>query len=354
MGRTVSAEHPTSPELSRALADANGKVRRGQSHEARGEFYAALACYDEAIALISTLPAAAESCRALALAWMNRGNALRKKSTRVALSAAVCAYDRAIALFASLAAAVPGDHALGNSLGAAHLNRASALLALDAERAGADALASADRAIATLRSLPLETNFFYRTNLAGAWLNRASALLAIDLEIARMSARIALDLVACAASDHMAAADVALGARRTLLAIIGRELSAPCADAARLLAEASDLIDDGLALARLWEVRRVTAFRPAAAQLFHVGAVLYASHQPHFLVEFLDENHALARELPTVVQRMLARARRTAHERCLVAGAAEPISRTFMTLADLAAIAERLATLGSTASRLPT
>ena len=190
--------------------------------------------------------------------------------------------------------------------------------------------------------LPLEANVSYRINLAGAWLNRANALFAADLEMARTSVRTALGLITDAAPDHPAATEVALSARRTLLAIIGRELSTPRDDARRRLAEAGDLIDDGLALARMWETRRVSTFRPAAVQLFQAGAILYASHQPHFLADFLQENPSLARELPGVVQAMIARARRTSHERGLLADSADPLSRTFNTLAELSTLAQRL------------
>jgi hypothetical protein len=294
---------------------------------------------------------------------MNRGNALQKCHPLgdTSTGAAVSAYDQAIALLAPLVAGEPADHALRNSLGAAYLNRASTLLR-GCERPRtttciAAALASADCAIATLNPLPLEENSFFRANLAGAHLNRAGALLATDLPTAKLAARNALDLVSTAAANHAAAAQAALGASRTLLAIIGRELSPARGDgrqrvaAADLLAEAGDLIDDGLALARIWDARRVIAFRPAAAQLFRAGAMLYASHQPHFLAEFLRENRALARELPAVVPSMLARARRTAHERCLVAGAAEPVSRTIATLAELSTFAVPLP--GSAATTAP-
>lgn len=355
MGRSVNDDRSLSVNRARSFASASELLRHGQTHEARGELPVALACYDEAIALLAALAGASldvarSADRALALAWMNRGNALQQchLSNDPSSGGAVAAYDRAIALLAPLASAAPDDHALCNSLGAAHLNRASALLAFDAGDAGADALAAADRAVAALRALPLEDNIFYRTNLAGAWLNRASALLALDLEVARISARTALELVARAAIDHLVAASAALGARRTLLTIIARELATPRDDVAVLLGEASDLIDEGLALARTWEARQVAAFRAAAVQLFVAGATLYASHQSHFLAEFLAENPALTREFPAVVQEAIARARRTAHERCLVAGAADPLARTFNTLAELSTLSERL-----TATPLP-
>lgn len=349
MGRTVSAERFPSSEVSCALAAANERLRRGQTHESRGELPAAVACYDQTVTLLAGLSRTPESQRAQAIACMNRGNALQKQSTRLALNHAIAAYDRAISLLAPLVADRPADHALHNSLGAAHLNRASALLAFDAPTAALDA---ADRAIGVLASLPLEENIFYRANLAGAYLNRANALLATDLGAARLSARAALDQIADAAPNHVAATHANLCARRTLLSILGRELAlagrdaTPARDTARLLNEASDLIDDGLALVRVWEARHSEAFRPAAAQLFHAGAILYASLQPHFLPEFLEENQRLTSTLPAVVQDMLTRARRAAQDRCRLAGSMEPLSRAVATLADLSAFADRLATLG--------
>ncbi len=374
---------------------ASDLLHLGQSHESHGELFAALACYNRAIAHLIAL-AETESPddaigrermpidefgplssshgrvgRLLAIAWMNRGNALQKFHVlRGTYSeAAVAAYDQTISLLEPLAVAAPADHALRNSLGAAYLNRAGALLGgheagpsdrpedLDFLRRDADssaraALDSADRAIATLVTLPLDENISHRANLAGAHLNRASALLCNGerrhLAAARASACLALDLTVATAENHLAFAHVSLGARHALLAIVGRELSAPDRDAAGLLAEAGDVVDAGLALARRWERRCGTAFRPAAAQLFYTGAILYASYQPHFLAEFLDENHVLARERPALVEAILTRARRTAHERCLVANSAEPLSRTFHTLTDLSAIADRLAGPGPT------
>jgi tetratricopeptide (TPR) repeat protein len=342
MGRGVNEDR------SRSLAAADDQVRRGQAHESRGEYPAALACYGSAIDRLAALPGCAETQRPLAVAWMNRGNAFQKQATRLSLNHAVCAYDRAIALLGPLASAAPADHSLRNSLGAAHLNRAGALLAFAAPAA---ALAAAAQAIATLTPLPLAENPFYRANLAGAWLNRATALLPADPVAAQLAARTALDLAVPAERTHFTAAHVALGARRTLLAGLGHEFSPALAepavrrDPARLLAAASDLIDDGLALARRWEAQRVTAFRPAAAQLFHAGAVLYAAHQPHFVAEFLAENQALATALPVVVQTMLARARRTAHERSRVIDATDPLSRTVATLSDLNALGQSFAAL---------
>ena len=57
-----------------------------------------------------------------------------------------------------------------------------------------------------------------------------------------------------------------------------------------LATEASDAINDGLALARTWETRGTGTLRPLALRLFRLGAQLYRLHQPYFLAEFLLEN----------------------------------------------------------------
>jgi hypothetical protein len=57
-----------------------------------------------------------------------------------------------------------------------------------------------------------------------------------------------------------------------------------------LVSTATDLVDDGLALARDFEARRHMQLRPLAARLFRLGAQLYGRHQPQFLAEFLLEN----------------------------------------------------------------
>jgi hypothetical protein len=54
--------------------------------------------------------------------------------------------------------------------------------------------------------------------------------------------------------------------------------------------EATDAVDDGLALARGWEQRGVPHFRPLAFDLFRFGARVYARYQPQFLDEFIADN----------------------------------------------------------------
>ena len=54
--------------------------------------------------------------------------------------------------------------------------------------------------------------------------------------------------------------------------------------------EATDAVDDGLALVRRWEQRGVESFRAVAFELFRFGARVYARYQPQFLDEFIADN----------------------------------------------------------------
>ena len=57
-----------------------------------------------------------------------------------------------------------------------------------------------------------------------------------------------------------------------------------------MLTEATDAVDEGMALARHWESRDAGRFRTQAKELFKFGCRLYPIYQPHFLTEFLLEN----------------------------------------------------------------
>ncbi len=273
-----------------SVAGATELLRGGQGIEARGEFRAALAFYDEAIATLGALPSDDfEVRRVHGVAWMNRGNALQKIADRSSLASAVEAYDVAIALLQRLPVETTPAHR--NHLGAAWLNRGHALLTAN-DATGA--VASLERAIAHLETLPLtppsDENAAYRLNLAGAHVNLAHARLGVAPTQAADSARTALALLAPVERRDLAFAEMSLRARRALVVAIGEQLVG-ARDVAALAAEASDVIDDGLALARDAENRGAT-LRPLALRLFRLGAQLYRAHQPHFLAEFALENLA--------------------------------------------------------------
>lgn len=271
-------------------------VNHGQAHEARGDFSAALACYDEAVARLRGADLSApEIRRQLGVAWMNRGNALQKVADAASLAAAVRAYDEAIAVLRTLP--IDATPAHRNHYGAAWVNRGHAQLA-----AGdiPGAAASFEEAVAILATLPLAESPYYLLNLTGAWTNLAHARLtapppetrASAFEAAGDAARQALRLLAAAERTHAAFAEMGLRARRALVTALGERLvlaEVVGAPTARLASAASDAVDEGLALAREWEERGVAELRPLTLRLFRMGAQLYRLHQPHFLAEFLLE-----------------------------------------------------------------
>lgn len=292
---------------------APGCLQHGQALEAAGSFAAALIAYDRAIALwrtaVSEAPSDISLGRALGVAWMNRGNALQKLAAEQgrhgrpqeqadARRAAVAAYDDALATFRALP--WERDATLRNHLGAAALNRGHALLGipdLDTAHAAFEAAAG------LLEKLPLADDPSYRLNLAGARTNLAHVRLQ-GAEAGRNgpgytpaqaadAARSALAGLAEFETAHVLFAEMSLRARRALVVALGAQLVAAEANRApthELATEASDVIDDGLALARTCEQRGASHLRPLSFRLFRLGAQLYLAHQPHFLAEFLLEN----------------------------------------------------------------
>jgi tetratricopeptide (TPR) repeat protein len=256
----------------------------------------AVAAYDEAMGTLHFAAASeAETRRRLGVAWMNRGNALQKlghpaspdPERQANLSSSIAAYDEAVTLFRTLPLDVAAHR---NHLGAACLNRGHVLITTDDSPA---AIASFERAIAHLAILPLDENPAYRLNLAGAWINLAHSKLRNSPSQARSDAQTALGLVGALAAVEMVFAEMSLRARRTAVTALGQLLvAAELADrpTTALATEASDMIDEGLALARDWESRGTPHLRPLAVRLFRLGAQLYRIHQPHFLAEFLLEN----------------------------------------------------------------
>lgn len=277
------------------LARAAQLLQTGHALEARftpDALAGALRCYEQALVALRSLPLSRADVRhQLAITTMNRGNVLQRQSSTTALAAAIQAYDEAIAFFRSLPLDAHPD--IRNSLGAAWMNRGHALFVRGDSASCVEAVHAQREAIAVLRTLPLDENLSYRVNLAAAWMNQANALLAIDDNaLAADAARESLALTTPLERREAALADVGLKARRALCEAIGRLLvSTSHREQVDALAdEASDRVDDGLALAREWEARGQPHFRTIALRLFRFGAQLYQVHLPDFLSEFLLEH----------------------------------------------------------------
>lgn len=80
-------------------------------------------------------------------------------------------------------------------------------------------------------------------------------------------------------------------ARHVLCHMMARHLSATSdGTVSDDVHQTTDVVDEGLALARQWEKAGVTRFRAIAYDLFRFGSRVYALYQPHFLAEFVRDN----------------------------------------------------------------
>ncbi len=248
---------------------------------------------------VTSSPALLEPLRDLGVAWMNRGHALLQQGDPVSLDASLGAYHEAIAILRQLP--VTENPSWANSLGAALMNRGQLVHRLHGVAQATVALGAFAEAEAILRplcgsELARDTpSPWPRRNLTGTLVNRANLLLDLaDFTAAARTAREALALVAPHEQTESVDADLALKARRALCDALGRLIVIPEADQDALAREASDLVDDALALIRDRAARGETAFAPLHVRFFRYGAQLYRLHQPHFLAEFIRENLPLA------------------------------------------------------------
>lgn len=269
--------------------------RHGQALENAGRLEEAIATYDRALDSLRDSP---DAHQPIGLVWMNRGNTAQKLASQhaatparatEALGLAVASYDAAIAAFQQLPLDTPEFR---NHLGAAWLNRGHALIFVSP----ADAASSFRQAAAELAQLPLAADPSYPLNLAGAHTNLAHILLDSEPAAAADAARHALEVLEPLERAHEAFAGLSLRARRALVMALGTQLTA--AEAAgqplnALASEATDAVDDGLALARELEEHGFSHHRPLAQRLFRLGTQLYGRHQPHFLGEFVLESLSL-------------------------------------------------------------
>jgi len=241
---------------------------------------------------VSSLSANSVPARDLGVAWMNRGHALLLRGDPISLEASLAAYHEAIALLRQVPLAE--NPATANSLGAALMNRGHLLHRLHGVGQAAVALAAFADAMTILRDLPADENPWPRRNLVGTLVNRANLLLDLgQFPAATDAAHDALILAVPYEQDEIVDADLGLKSRRVLADALGQLLVAPGANQAALAREASDLVDDALALIRHWAARGETSFQPLAQRFFHYGTQLYRLHQPHFLAEFIQENIGL-------------------------------------------------------------
>jgi tetratricopeptide (TPR) repeat protein len=292
-------ETPLDPSAIEAInADASRLMKHGISRMDDSDRHAvlhALECFDQALALRRQLPVHTDPLLAYGLAacLLNRGDALTRLGGDVHLLEAIGAYEEGIDVLRALP--LDADPRFRRRLAMAHHNRGLAL--------GARGRASMDPAIAAFsdairvlegdRDAPIPDKPYL---LAVTWMNLAQALLLDDTteaaDRARDAALRALALVAADETRDLSAAEVGLKARHLCCRALLPRLFEPQGEESipDEIHQATDLVDEGLALARRWEQEGVTSFRDLADDLFRFGARLYGRYQPQFLVEFLGDN----------------------------------------------------------------
>jgi hypothetical protein len=286
-------------ELQAINAQASVLMKRGIRLLSEGQPEAvaeALICFDRALELRSGLPIHSDPVLGYGLAacWLNRADALIRLGDASQFPAALRAYDEGIAVMRGLP--LGEDARFPRRLAIAHQNRGLALQTqgrtgvVDAIVAFTDAIAILDDDQAAL--IP-DRQYL----LAAVWMNLANARASESTEesgvLARGAALRAIALVTDLEVNDTDAAEVGLKARHVLCQTIAGRLSETAAGHEAMpedVHQATDAVDDGLALARRWEQKGVARFRGVAYDLFRFGARVYARYQPQFLDEFVLEN----------------------------------------------------------------
>jgi tetratricopeptide (TPR) repeat protein len=229
----------------------------------------------------------------LAAGWMNRADALTRLGTPEHLSEALRSYDEALVVMQTLP--VDENDWFRHRLAVAWMNRGITAQAIGGPDSIGESLKGFDQSIALLDGHRVLERPEGKHLLACAWLNRAGLLLATSpdkMTEARASALEAKNRIAGMEDQQPGMADVGLKARHALCRAAAARLAEgrPEDEVKELVAEATDAVDEGLAIARLWEERGLPAFKPIEAELFRFGTQIYQKHQPQFLAEFVLEN----------------------------------------------------------------
>ncbi len=126
---------------------------------------------------------------------------------------------------------------------------------------------------------------------AGAWGNLAGALMELGEEQPgiRSAAHQALALVKPSEGSDRVALEVGLKARHLLCRLAVRDIAEEKPLSRATLAEATDAVEEALALVRSWKLPEDAALARLARGIFRFGCRIYESAQPHFLAEFLME-----------------------------------------------------------------
>jgi hypothetical protein len=300
----------TPSEIEAIDAQATVLMKRGLGliEDARPDGNAdALICFERALVLRRRLPFETQPRLAYGLAacWLNRADVLMRVGDDRSVTDAISSYDEALRLLRRLP--LHEDERFCRRLAIALQNRGLALRRQPTPAAAAESVAAFTEAIDLLGSEAAAGVADRRSMLATIWLNLASVLVSANQEAepsAPDAARQALALVADLEREDAAAAEVGILARHVLCRALAAHVSSTTTAGAvphDQVHEATDAVEEGLDLVRVWERNGVNRFRALAHDLFRFGAQVYALHQPQFLNEFVGDIFDPARSTPAFV-----------------------------------------------------
>jgi len=261
----------------------------------RAELHEAAQCFQQAIMIREVLPLETNWLYGwgLAASFMNRGDALTRLGAKQEVAEAVRCYGRALYYLSHLPKDANMDAVKQREM-VALLNRGVTLQAQKTPESLRAALQSFEAAIALLRHFGAEEQPAYQRTLASALVNKANALLDAPpghAQEARDSLREALSRLSSLEKNDLAAAEASLKARHTMCRALTALLeSSPSGNAAHSedwIVEMTDVVDEALRVAQVWEAHGEARLRPIAIALFRLGSRVFALWQPHFLAEFL-------------------------------------------------------------------
>jgi tetratricopeptide (TPR) repeat protein len=348
-----------------AKAVATVWMLKGQIQERLGEetnINEALTSYDRGIALLEDVGRAGEPTqRELAGAWMNRGNCLQRTRPEPRLPDAVQAYQKTIDLLEADRAANPKESLVESTLGAAYLNKASALQRLNTREHHKQAIQACTRALEILKDAPEDFAEHFKRLRAGAVINRGGSLLATEGPAQAREIVAALNEVlkdfADAERDDPGAADIVFRARRLACEALGVTLQNSGKETPEirnaLVGEITDSAEEALRLAQHWDRRGFFGFRPVVPWFLHLASAIYAQFQPQFLSEFLldildgsetPEPWKSAQQLRQIALQTVDRLRAHLRSRVMESVGSEDSVRWSDVLTDLQQLHSRLST----------
>ncbi len=294
-----------SAEIAAADAQASSFMKEGiRLMQTEDGVEPALVCFERALELRRRLPPdIAAHAYGLAACWLNRAEALtRLGADYTALTLA--AYDEALALLSTLPLSEASRYS--QRLAIAHQNRALVLVEQNPPEVN-EALLALTNAITVLDDAKAMDAPEREYLQATVWTNRAN-ILASEYSLrsdsgTRAAARRALALIEPYERVDAAAVETGLNARHVLCRLVARRLESgsEAVHHENDVHEATDLADEALGLVRTWEQRGVDRFRKLAADFLRFGALTYSRYQPHFLEEFVGEQLDPRRSSPAYV-----------------------------------------------------